>query len=226
MRLTRPSRKSTLGSHGSTEMRKVGVERFQNKFWWRWERSSASDAFDDGFLMAIGITGVSEPIPKLTSLTPHKSIVHHFSLTCRVFGCVSEHRKRSKSIIVFFFVLLVFTTRYNWWDPPRIDESRFVSWQHLWRAHLVDWRAAIICNCMSGLLISINLVIEYFALQRLEYDGSFTYLEVKKYAATLFFWRGDRHLGMTQITRKDEFGLFGYLHYCYVCSDGSVTAAF
>ncbi len=171
------------------------------------------------------IAGVSEPIPKLTSLTPHKSIVHHSNLTCRVFGCVSEHRKRSKSIIVFFFVFLVFTTRYNWWDPPRIDESRFVSWQHLWRAHLVDWRVAVIRNCMSGLLISINLVIEYFALQRVEYDGSFT-LEVKKYAATLFFWRGDRHLGMTQITRKDEFGFFGYLHYCYVCSDGSVTAAF
>ncbi len=38
---------------------------------------------------------------------------------------------------------------------------------------------------MSGLLISINLVIEYFALQREEYWG-FT-LKVKKYAATLFF---------------------------------------
>ena len=32
---------------------------------------------------------------------------------------------------------------------------------------------------------------------------------------------------MTQITRKDEPGLLdAYLHYYYVCSDGSVTAAF
>ncbi len=158
--------------------------------------------------------------------TPQKySSSFQFNVSC-FWVCFWTQETIQINNCFFFFVLLVFTTRYNWWDPPRIDESRFVSWQHLWRAHLVDWRAAIICNCMSGLLISINLVIEYFALQRVEYDGSFTYLEVKKYAATLFFWRGDRHLGMTQITRKDEFGLFGYLHYCYVCSDGSVTAAF
>lgn len=32
---------------------KLALKGSQNKFWWRWERSSASDAFDDGFLMAI-----------------------------------------------------------------------------------------------------------------------------------------------------------------------------
>jgi hypothetical protein len=60
---------------------------------------------------------------------------------------------------------------------------------------------------MSGLLISINLVIEYFALQRVEYDGSFT-LEVKKICSHSVFLKGWQTLGYDTNNKKRRIRVF------------------